>query len=132
MSPGVFNLPEIRGTQLHLCGRNVFLQLLNAASSGNRNAPRLLSEHPGKGELRRRQASRSRNCRQRIHQRDVLRAVLFLEARMAVADVGSVKLPIAADCTGEEATTEGTVRHEANAQLFKRGKDEILGLAHPK
>jgi len=54
MSQGVFNLAEIRGTQLHLCSRNVLVQPLNAASSGNGNDPWLLSEHPGQCELRRR------------------------------------------------------------------------------
>lgn len=56
----------------------------------------------------------------------------FKEARMAVADVGSVKFPIPAGRAAEAAAAEGPVGHEADTELLKRGKHEILGFAHPK
>src|SRR2546430_13950473 len=100
--------------------------------SRNRYHPRLLSEDPREGDLRRRSASALSNCVEQLDNCPICLPRLRRKARHSVPKVCAVKRGAVVDLSREVALPEGAKRNKANSQLFKRRNDISLRLPPPK
>src|SRR4051812_18337761 len=130
---GVLDLPQVIRRQLDLGGGDVLPKAVEFGGSGDRDDPRLLSEDPRKGDLRRRRALPLSGVLEEFDKGEVRLACLLVgEAGDGAAEVVASDLRLLADCAGEEALAERAERDEADAKLFERRQDRLLGLAPPE
>src|SRR5690348_8681217 len=101
-------------------------------SSRNRNDPRLLGKQPRNRDLRGSSFLLCRNLAKHIHQSLVRFAILFVEPRNDITEIGAIELCVLVDRTGEEALSQRTERDKANSEFLKRRQDLLLRLSPPE
>src|ERR1035437_5512471 len=126
-----FNFRKIASAQLHGSGTDILLQPMQLGGSRDGNDPGLLSEQPGKSNLRVGYALLCGDLAQHIDERLVGLAVLFVEARHHVAKVRLIKGGVCVDGSSQKALAERAEGDEADSQLFERRQDFLLRLAPP-
>jgi hypothetical protein len=71
-------------------------------SSGNRNDPRFLGKQPGNRDLRRCALFLCRNFAEHVYQSLVRFAILLVETRNDIAEIGAIELRVLVNRTGEK------------------------------
>ena len=107
------------------------IQMCRGGCSGYRSDPRFARQHPHEGELRRSNPFPFRPFSHQSHERHIVLQGFGRELRQVPAAVALVETAVLVDYTREERTSQRTIRHEADTELFQHREDFGFRLPPP-
>lgn len=122
-------LPDLRLfllRQLDVQTRHILIEVLGLRCPRNRNDILALRHQPRKRQLPRRYTLIPRNLRNRMHKLHILAEILFRVPRHGAPTVVGLKVIVTFDLAAEDASTEGTVRDDGNAEFAACGEKPVL------
>src|SRR5579885_1560793 len=105
---------------------------MDLGRAGNGRDPGLLSQHPGEGDLRARDALAACELSHELDEGLVRLPAFRRESRQGIAEVRAVELRVLVDGACEEAPAERAVGDEADAELLEHREYLALGLPPPQ
>src|SRR3954469_20425048 len=107
--------------EFDLCRADVLFQTMQLGCTRNGDDPRLLSEQPGKCDLRRCRFLLCSKSSDQIYDGLICLQGLRREAGQVAADIGLIKLCPFVNLAGEKTSAKRAERDKAYAQLLEHG-----------
>src|ERR1051325_148024 len=124
--------PQLFGSESHLRGPGVLLDVAAAFRSGNRDDILALRQDPGERELRRGTLLFPRHRLHRVGERQIALEVLALKARIVAAVIVRREVLGLLEPAAQESAPQRAVGDETDPQLAAGREDLLLGVSRPQ
>src|SRR5208282_2681474 len=126
------DIAEIASGQFNVCRAEILLQPMQLSRPRNWNDPRFSSKQPGNRDLCRCALLLCRNLAEHVHQSLVRFAILLVEPRNDITEIGAIELRVLVNRTSKETLSQRAEWNKADAKFFKCWQNLVFRLSPPE